>query len=647
MNLLTRFYFILFLFVPTILFGQTDKTKDSLILIIKTAPVEIKIDGYQRLITELQEQDPKLALSYINELKALSVESKQSKGLIFSHYQLGVYYNLQGKFDSLKIYADSCLKISKDNKENAYAAYGYHLAGTYYWQVGMYDRSIVNHLKALKIRETLKDSAGIGASLTSLSGVYFSHNQLTKAREFINRALVIADQIKDDRLNLKGLHTLANIHGIQGQYDEALKTDLRALAICAKTNNLRSFSEIYSNMALCYYYKGDLDASLDYHYKVLSIDQFFKDDKQIGDTYLNLASVYTKKKEFKKAQSLLLQAIALFKKTDHKQGLKNSYYSLSDVHKQTGDFEKAYRTYSEYNAIGSEISNENNARHIALLNVEYETEQREQKIRNLSQQSTIQKLQLEQRKVYLLIAVGLLLTLLILGYLFYEHRKLKEKTLLQDEINRQQQLAAQAVFDAEEQERRRIATELHDGVGQTLSVSLMNLNLMFQKGTLAKNEELASSTLTLLSDGYDELRSISHQMVPHSLLKKGLQSAIYDLLNKIDKQSVKTSFHAFGLDKALNIKIETALYRIIQEAVNNVLKHANATRLDVTLIKDDEGLSLTIEDDGKGFESSTLATDGIGLKNIRSRVEFFRGTIDLKSTVGRGTTIVINFPVAE
>ncbi|WP_423148352.1 tetratricopeptide repeat-containing sensor histidine kinase [Rubrolithibacter danxiaensis] len=644
-----RFFSLLFLLIPGLVAAQQNKLTDSLKRITRTASSEEKVSAYHRLITELQQQDPQAAFRYIRELKSLSVKTSNSTGRMLSNYQLGLYYNLQGKYDSLKAYGDSCLQLAEKEKLTEADAYGNHLYGTYYWQTGMFDKAIKSHLKALKIREILKDSVGIGASLASLSGVYFSNNQLDKAEQFVKKALVIAGRINDDRLHLRCLHTLANIYGISGQYDKALATDRTALKICAKTNNLRGFSEIYSNMALCYFYTGNLDASLSYHYKVLDIDRFFKDDKQIGDTYLNLALVYRKKKDFVRAKLLLQKAIALFKKTEYKYGLKDAYLSLSDAYKETGDYQHAYLNYLAYTKVSNQISNEDNEKHIAMLNVQYETEQREQKIRNLSQQSTIQQLQLKQRTVWLMSVIGLLVAVISIAWLVYTRRKLKEKALLQEEINRQQHIKAQAVLDAEEQERQRIATELHDGVGQVMSASIMNLNMLFQKIALTEQEEaLASSSLTLLSEGYDELRAISHQMVPNSLVKKGLQSAISDMLRKIDRSLLKTSFDASGVEKVLDVKIETALYRIIQEAVNNVLKHAAASKLYIQLIKDNEGISLTIEDNGKGFDTAGSAfQSGMGLKNIRSRVEFLRGTIDIESGIDRGTLLVINLPLGQ
>ncbi|HYK76528.1 MAG TPA: sensor histidine kinase, partial [Daejeonella sp.] len=236
---------------------------------------------------------------------------------------------------------------------------------------------------------------------------------------------------------------------------------------------------------------------------------------------------------------------------------------------------------------------------------------------------------------------------IMVGYLIYNRRKIKAQALLRETIHQQQNLAALGILDAEERERRRIASELHDGVGQTLSCALMNFNNLFSDLSLNHAYAVqAERAVSLLSESYDEMRSISHQMIPHSLMKAGLASAVREFLQKIDQKNIRVQLEVNGLDNRLNEQVETALYRITQEAVNNVIKHARASRLAIQLIKDEEGISLSIEDNGQGFDKSKLAhMDGIGLKNIYSRIGLLKGTVDLESAPGKGTLLMIHLPV--
>jgi len=152
-------------------------------------------------------------------------------------------------------------------------------------------------------------------------------------------------------------------------------------------------------------------------------------------------------------------------------------------------------------------------------------------------------------------------------------------------------------------------------------------------------------TLNLVDESCKEVRAISHQMAPNVLLKAGLTSAVRDFIDNIDSRKLKVNLSTFGLQHRLDHNIEIVLYRVIQESVNNVIKHANANTLDIQLAKDEEGINAMIEDNGTGFDSSQLDKfDGIGLKNISTRVAYLRGTVDFSSRLGKGTLVAIFIP---
>ena len=213
----------------------------------------------------------------------------------------------------------------------------------------------------------------------------------------------------------------------------------------------------------------------------------------------------------------------------------------------------------------------------------------------------------------------------------------------------QQELATTAIIAAEENERKRIAADLHDGVGQIMSAAKMNLSA-FENELPFRDEKQKISfekIIDLVDESCKEIRSVSHQMMPNALLKSGLASAIKEFIDKLDNRILKVNLHTEGLNERLESNVETILYRIIQECVNNVIKHSGANTLDISLIKDADGLSATIEDNGKGFDIKNKDhIEGIGLKNIYSRVSFLKGTVDFDSSPGNGTLVAIHIPLA-
>jgi signal transduction histidine kinase len=137
-------------------------------------------------------------------------------------------------------------------------------------------------------------------------------------------------------------------------------------------------------------------------------------------------------------------------------------------------------------------------------------------------------------------------------------------------------------------------------------------------------------------------------MMPNLLLKSGLGKAVVDFIDKIDRRIIKVHLHTEGLNERLDEQIEIVVYRVLQECVNNVIKHSGASQLDISLIKDKDGISATIEDNGSGFDIAQLNADaGMGLRNMRARVEFVKGTIEFDSTPGNGTLVAIHIPVPK
>ena len=159
-------------------------------------------------------------------------------------------------------------------------------------------------------------------------------------------------------------------------------------------------------------------------------------------------------------------------------------------------------------------------------------------------------------------------------------------------------------------------------------------------------EVLAERTLAMVDESCIEVRSIAHQMMPNALLRSGLVSALRDFVNQVHSSRLKITVETIGLDGRLENNIETVLYRVVQESVNNVIKHAEATLIDILLICDANEITITIEDNGKGFDSSDLKHfEGIGLRNMITRIEYLKGTVEISSAPGKGALIAIHVPL--
>jgi signal transduction histidine kinase len=222
-----------------------------------------------------------------------------------------------------------------------------------------------------------------------------------------------------------------------------------------------------------------------------------------------------------------------------------------------------------------------------------------------------------------------------------------EKKLLKQELDKQK-LVAQAVVNAQEKERAEIGKELHDNVNQILSTAKLYLEL-------AKNDHherisLITRSTDNISDAINEIRNISRSLVPASVGDLGLIESIQDLVENIKAtRKLGVEFYHYGkIDRILDEKRKLMLFRIIQEQVNNVLKHANANNLIIALVSDGANIDLTISDDGNGFEpESVRSKKGVGLSNITSRAELFNGKVNITSAPEQGCTLNINIPISN
>ena len=280
---------------------------------------------------------------------------------------------------------------------------------------------------------------------------------------------------------------------------------------------------------------------------------------------------------------------------------------------------------------------------VAEMNTKYETEIKEK---------TIQKQQFEiTKKNYLLFGgLGFFLLLGVLIFLLYRNHAYQQEKHLQFELIKQQDLSTKAVIEAEENERKRIAADLHDGVGQMLTAVKMNLEGLTDRIMIANPDDknVYEKVKLLLEESCKEVRNVSHNIMPNALLKSGLGTAIKDFIEKVNNEKLQINLSVTGIHEKLSSSIEIVVYRVIQECVNNVIKHSKADRLDIAIIKDIDGLNVTIEDNGSGFNLSNLNhAKGIGMRNIRTRIEYLKGSLDIDTKPGKGTLIAFNIPIIE
>ena len=323
-----------------------------------------------------------------------------------------------------------------------------------------------------------------------------------------------------------------------------------------------------------------------------------------------------------------------------------AYFRLHELFEQKEEFDSSLYYFKKFEALEDSLYSLEKTRQIVNMKTKYETEKKEQQIllQEISLQEKESKLESRRRTIFALVLLSILI--IALSVAAYNRIKAKKNAEMQERIIEEQERGLKAIFNAQEEERKRISKELHDGVGQQLS----GLKMAFQKlGSNIKDQlpEKVSEMEKLseiISESADEVRSISHQMMPRALVELGLIEALEDMLSKsLGIGQIEYVFEHHGINERLDSSKEVSLYRISQELVNNIIKHSGATMVNIQLFKNGDKVILIVEDNGKGIHETS--PKGHGLMNIKNRLNTINGEVNFEPSPNSGTLATIRIPV--
>ena len=405
----------------------------------------------------------------------------------------------------------------------------------------------------------------------------------------------------------------------------------------------------YSYVGSYYEGVGDLEKSKEYFNNSISITNSNKSLLFRG--FIRLAEISRKQKEYDKSIRYIDSAKSYINEKDTLRSLyylnnyASEYYYLDDSYK------KAYETLKASKIQGDELLYRDNALEISNLNVKYQTSEKEKQI--LEEQA--------QKKRNQNIAIGLggsLLLTSIIAFLVYRNTKRKQRIAEQEKeleiqktttlLKEQEITTINAMIEGQEKERLRLAGDLHDNLGGTLAAVKMHIgNLQANLGKSDNPQGLLDKANTLISEAYTNVRSIAHERNSGVMAKEGLLPAIEKLASKVSSSNgLSIEVQDFGLEDRLSNHIEITIFRIVQELITNIIKHAQATEATISLTQHDSELNIMVEDNGKGFKVGKLEDkDGMGLGSIERRVEHLEGTMEVDSTLDKGTNIIIDIPL--
>lgn len=606
-------------------------------------------------ITEAQQLEsnaPEKAKAIYRAVKAKSEKIGWTTGVLKYYTNYTAVLNQQGRYDSaLQLNLESvALARQYNNKEyiiatqmNTGASYTYlndaataieyflevlpllhpqdhaNRLGILYDNLGNAFDAIKNHAearqyyyKAIHVYEATQDTIGLCYTYNNLAKALTSLAQFDSATLLVQAGMRLSNLLGSGYLTMIYQLNLTNIYMHQGQYANMLAPGHKAFHLSRTLSDASAQSNACYALAWAHLMSSRPDSALHY-----------------GTLGLQAARLSGSQKEASEILQLLGQ-IAL---------LRNDLSAFDTYQKQSDSLAEA--------ALNANIQNSTMA-----LAARYEASQKAAAIASLEKDTRYKKLWI------ILLVAGLVLAVITiwLSMRYSRQRSLlaAQEAALQhariSELEKEKQLlAGQALLKGQEAERSRLSRELHDGLGSMLSGIKLSLGAMKGNVILAEKDALLfTGALQKLDETISEMRRVAHSMMPEALLRLGLTAAISDYCTGLEATGkLNIQYQQFGMEERLPGDVEIVIYRIVQELFSNVIKHAQATQVILQLMRHEEQLTLTFEDNGKGMDTNLQPqAQGAGLHNIQARTDYLKGQLDIRSAPGTGTSVHIEIPLA-
>ena len=626
--------------------AQNNQLIDSLQRTLSTAADTIKLRILSDLSWELKNSNKTKALEYAKQELALASSLKIPKAIAQGYNDVGIIYYQRGEMDkALEAYKQS-LSIREKLNDKGLIASSINKIALVYHDMGNYPKALEQQLSILKIYQEENNLINMCYTYNNIGELYNQLNDYDKAIEYWDKVLELNPKT-GDKYALGGSYSgKAIIYEKQKKYDLAIENLNKGAQLFLEIGHYDDYSACLNNMGQIYRNLGDTKKGLEAYQKALDMSIKYEDSHGEAKYLCNIGIVQTELGNFALAESHLKKGLEISTKNKIRSVERMAYKNLAILYIKSKD-PRAMDFYLKYDQLKDSIFSEESTKQIAEMQTKYDSEKKEQDNQLLSKDNLVKEAVIQQQTTQRNLLIFSFLAIIIVSLLLYNRHKLKQKELFQKELIKQQELRSKAIIEAEEKERIRIAQELHDGIGQQLSAVKLNMSNLEANLKLQNEDQklMMQNALALIDDSVKEVRSVSHSMMPNALLKSGLAAAVREFLNRIghtDKLKIELDIN--GLNERLENTTEAILFRVLQEIVNNIMKHSQASIVNIQIIRHEQELTMMVEDNGIGFDVNR-ASAGIGLKNIQSRIEYLNGTVHFDSQPGKGTTVSIEVPL--
>jgi signal transduction histidine kinase len=671
------------------LWSQNHVSLDSAKQLLPTQEKSEQISTLNFLARQYLKTDLTIARKYAHKMLDLANSLDITPSIIDGHWLLGEINKQLANYDTAKMHTKEAIDLSLSVRDKKRLAENNSLYGSILYKLLDGDSARYYYKLALKLYSEIQDSSGIAQSILRVGNIFYFKQQFDSATYYYVKYLEICDLIGDEKGTGKGWVNLGMVNYNAKNFKKAKGYLLKSLEINQRLNNLSlvalannrlgfiaedegrlAEAENYYNAALdlyeqlshqsgitnalnslgsFYYYSKKYDKALEYYNKAKDkyhelglIDGFVAAYKNIGKIYFDMQDFKTSKMIYDSCLNIALEY-------DLKDRIVEVYRNLIEYYEKTGNYKMAYQSSKTYYSYIDTIFDLNKQKAIVELQLKYDQEKNRTQILSLRNEGLMKDVALEkrtrQRNGYLF-GGSAAIVLFIFSFSFVQQRNRKNRIISDQKIIQLEEekklLAARSIVEGQEEERKRIAKELHDGLGVLLSSAKMHFSSLGVQNE--KDQTVVSTATKLLEQATTDVRRISHNMMPGLLTRFGLFEAVEDLLDQVDEmEGIHVDYQFQGEEVRLVENTEIMLYRIIQEMINNTLKYAQAEHIKLEINLVDHALHIFYKDNGKGFNlDEKLRTKSLGLTSIQSRVKYLEGSLSINTAPGRGVEYSID-----
>ena len=641
----SRVFIVVFILIAKVASADL-RVKDQLSQSLSTKPDTNKVLLLSNLCWEYRSVSADSALMFGEQALQLAKDLHFSKGIAQAFNDLGILFIDKADYKKAVNYLSESMKIRELLNDRLGMASLYNKLGIIDQKQGRLREALQNQIAALKIYRELGQNKGIGYSLNNIAIIHQNLGNLDKSLEYHKMGLEYRLKLNDVAGEANSYSNMANVYAKMRDTTLSLYYYEKALALSRVLKNGEYISANLGNMGNIYLAKKDFARSIKLFSESLEIRERLGDLKGISSNLSRMGTVYTETGRYHEALNVLTRSLAIAKKISVIEEEMSALLGMAKLKALTNQSDSAFVLMKLYIATRDSVYDERLQQQILDVQNKYENENLEKDLQLIKKEKEYAEISLKQRKTALWLLVFVIISMTGAGiFLFYRHNQ-RQKAALDAGKILQQEARMNAVFQVQEEERRRIAKELHDGLGQTLSAIKLNYQSLSRKAIVPDYLSDFDKLEEMLDSANMEVRSISHQMMPKELEQFGLIAAAEGMLKmNLGNTPLKYSFEHYGFKDRIGNQTELALFRVLQELVNNVIKHSRADMLNVQIVRYESNVVLNVSDNGIGFDVDKYEKRGIGLLNIASRIDGIKGHLHYESVPGEGTTVTIRAAV--